>query len=73
MPRRRGNPNWGKPEIGPVAVVPSQFEMLAKKLGLLPDEYAGSKELREWACRNRNERYVPETLLNEWRLEVAED
>jgi hypothetical protein len=73
MARRRGNPNWGKPEVGPAVIVPSQFETLVEKLGLAPEEYASSRELREWTLRNRNERYVPEALLNEWRLDVAED
>jgi len=73
MTRRRGNPNWGKPETGPVVVLPSQFETLVAKLGLSPDEYARSSELREWCRRNRNEHYVPEALLKEWRLDVADE
>ena len=50
--------------------MPSEFEMQAKRLGLTPDKYAGSDQLREWCKQNRNRCYVPEWLLKEWEIAV---
>jgi len=40
---------------------------------LKPDQYAGSKELREWALRNMRSCFVPEELLAAWKLQVEEE
>ena len=38
MAKRRGNPNWGKPEpIGPVVPTVTSFEQIVKDLALPPD------------------------------------
>jgi len=67
--RKRGNPNWGKPpERCPV--VPTEFEMEVKRIGLIKPEYIASTELRRWCERNRNRVYVPEWLLEAWGMEV---
>jgi hypothetical protein len=61
MAKRRGNPNWGKPEpIGPVV----------KEFKLTPDQYVRSTRLREWARRNKNSKYIPEALLEAWGFEI---
>jgi hypothetical protein len=67
--RKRGNPNWGKPMLVET-VVPTAFELQAKKLGLTPSMYATSRELRTWCERNRHRCFVPEWLLTEWHLTV---
>jgi hypothetical protein len=55
MAKRRGNPNWGKPEpIGPIVPVVTSFEMAVKEYKLTPDQYIRSTRLREWARRNKN-------------------
>ena len=55
MAKRRGNPNWGKPEpIGPVVPVVTSFEQAVKEYKLTPDQYLRSTRLREWARRNKN-------------------
>gem|GEM_PF-2953553 len=55
MAKRRGNPNWGKPEpIGPVVPTITSFEMVVKEYKLTPDQYIRSTRLREWARRNKN-------------------
>jgi hypothetical protein len=55
MAKRRGNPNWGKPEpIGPVVPTVTSFEQVVKEFKLTPDQYIRSTRLREWARRNRN-------------------
>jgi hypothetical protein len=50
----------------------SSFEKMAKKLGLTPQEYESSVELKEWARQNVEEKYVPLYLLKMWGL-VDED
>jgi hypothetical protein len=71
MAKRRGNPNWGKPEpIGPVVPVPTSFEQVVKEWKLAPDQYLRSTRLREWARRNKNSKYIPEPLLEAWGFEI---
>ncbi len=67
--KRRGNPNWGKPQVpGPVPVL--EFERVASDFKLRPDQYVASVQLREWARSNRNSKYIPETLLEAWGFEI---
>jgi hypothetical protein len=71
MAKRRGNPNWGKPEpIGPVVPTITSFEMVVKEYKLTPDQYVRSTRLREWARRNKNSKYIPEALLEAWGFEI---
>ena len=71
MAKRRGNPNWGKPEpIGPVAPTVTSFEQIVKEFKLTPDQYIRSTRLREWARRNKNSKYIPEALLEAWGFEI---
>jgi hypothetical protein len=68
---RRGNPNWGKPP-SPVPVLATEFEMQVDWLGLAKSQYLASAQLKHWCERNRNRCYVPEWLLEAWRLTVKE-
>jgi len=71
MAKRRGNPNWGKPEpIGPVVPTITSFEQVVKEYKLTPDQYVRSSRLREWARRNKNSKYIPEALLEAWGFEI---
>src|SRR5947209_19264333 len=71
MAKRRGNPNWGKPEpIGPVIPIVTSFEQAVKEFKLTPDQYLRSTRLREWARRNKNSKYIPEPLLEAWGFEI---
>jgi hypothetical protein len=71
MAKRRGNPNWGKPEpIGPVTPVITEFEQVVHEYKLSPDQYLRSTRLREWARRNKNSKYIPEPLLEAWGFEI---
>ena len=67
--RRRGNPNWGQPPQ-PLPALPTEFEILVKRLGLTKLEYAFSAELKRWCEHNRNRVYVPEWLLEAWGIQV---
>ena len=74
MARKRGNPNWGKPEVNnfPYAGA-SSFEEVVKKLRLSPTEYEGSMQLQDWARKNKDQKYVPLNLLQAWGVEVKGD
>jgi hypothetical protein len=72
LAKRRGNPNWGKPEpLGP-AVTPTVtgFAQIVREFNLQPDQYMTSTRLREWARQNKNSKFVPEPLLKAWGVEV---
>ncbi len=66
---RRGNPNWGLPPQ-PLRALPTEFEILVKRLGLTKLEYVSSAELKRWCEHNRNRVYVPEWLLETWGIQV---
>jgi hypothetical protein len=68
MPKRRGNPNWGKPDpIGPVIPTITEFHRVTREFRLQPDQYIRSTRLREWA---KNSRFIPEHLLEAWGFEI---
>jgi len=68
-PRKRGNPNWGKPGQA-IPAAATEFEVQVRQLGLSKEAYADSMELHRWCERNRNRCYVPEWLLAEWGIDV---
>jgi hypothetical protein len=67
--RRRGNPNWCQPPQR-VPIIPTEFEVQVKRIGLTKPEYIASAELKHWCERNRNRVYVPEWLLEAWGMQV---
>jgi hypothetical protein len=69
MATRRGNPNWGKPEIFVPPII-TEFERVTRELNLQPDQYMRSTHLREWARRNKNSTFIPESLLQAWGFET---
>jgi hypothetical protein len=74
MKKKRGNPNWGKPVVQPAAdVQPNSFEQIVRKLGLSPDQYLASVQLKEWVRKNKDQKYVPSDLLKAWNFEAASD
>jgi hypothetical protein len=44
--------------------------MRVRQLQLTPGMYLSSRALRAWCEQNRNRRYVPEWLLEEWGITV---
>lgn len=64
---RAGNPNWGK-DVPTEEPTKTMFELEVEKLGLAPDQYIFSEELRVWAASHRNTRYIPEPLLKAWGM-----
>src|SRR5208282_1564224 len=49
MAKRRGNPNWGKPEpIGPVTPSITEFEQVVHEYKLSPDQYLRSRVERKY-------------------------
>jgi len=73
MSKRRGNPNWGKPEPKMLGVPVTSFDELVKSLGLLPVEYVNSGPLREWVAKNKDHKYVPPNLLEAWGLKARSE
>lgn len=55
---------------GPVVPVLTEFEKTADEYELTPDQYLQSSELREWARRNPNSKFIPEALLKSWGFEI---
>jgi hypothetical protein len=51
----------------------STFEHVVRRLGLLPSEYASSRELKEWVRRNKDHKYVPLQLLEAWGFDVDDE
>jgi hypothetical protein len=71
MKKKRGNPNWGKPGSSYLSVLsPTSFEGVAKTLGLSPEDFEGSILLKEWVLQNKNQKYVPQDLLQAWGFTV---
>jgi hypothetical protein len=73
MTKKRVNRNWNEREpmlpVNP-ATASTAFERVVLEFKLQPDEYVRSAELREWAHRNKDSRYVPEQLLKAWNFRV---
>ncbi len=67
--RKRGNPSWGCSFL-PAPALPTEFELRVRQLRLTGEMYTSSVELHSWCERNRNRRYVPEWLLQEWDITV---
>ena len=67
--KKRGNPNWGKPELNTIPYAgASSFEEVVKNLS--PMEYESSIQPKDWVRKNKDHKYVPLTLLQAWGLEV---
>ena len=71
--RRRGNPDWGSGSMAPPPILPTEFDMHARRLHLRPEDYVGSAELHDWCKQNRNRCYIPEWLLDAWDIAVDPD
>jgi len=71
MARHGGN--LSSPRSGATNALPlseSSFERVVISLKLSPEEYAGSRELREWVLQNKDHKYVPPELLKAFGLQV---
>lgn len=68
--KRRGNPNWGKPESASSGPTITEFEKIVDEYKLAPDQYLQSSQLRDWARRNKNSKFIPEVLLKAWGFEI---
>jgi len=60
MAKRRGNPNWGKPEpIGPVVPTVTSFEQVVKEFKLTPDQYNPLHPPARVGTTQQNSKYIP--------------
>jgi hypothetical protein len=48
----------------------TEFELQVRRLGLDERTCAKSKELRKWCERNKDRCYIPEWLLQRWKMTV---
>jgi len=46
----------------------TSFDQVVAILGISPDQYKDSLPLKEWVLRNKDEKYVPPSLLKHWGL-----
>jgi len=44
----------------------SAFELETQRLGLSPDDFVSSAHLKEWARKNKDQKFVPTDLLQAW-------
>jgi hypothetical protein len=68
------NPRWAQGCGGDHAYVPppqSEFEEVAARLSLSPEQYADSAQLRTWVKQNCRRKIVPEGLLTLWGLSAV--
>jgi len=69
--KRYGDRNWGPKGVAPIAHKgTSSFEEIVENLGLSPEQYASSDQLKEWARINSRQKYAPIDLLKTWGFEV---
>ena len=67
--KRRGNPNWGKPESGPVIPVVTEFEKTVIEYTYARSVFAIMRAT-EWGQRNKNSKFIPEPLLKASAFEI---
>ena len=70
MALRSDKPWSGKPTTPPPNM-PSEFEMVARELGLTEQHYADSRQLRVWCKENCHRCYIPEWLLKRWGIVMS--
>jgi hypothetical protein len=49
---------------------PTSFEHVVAGLRLSPEQYTDSAALKDWVLNNKNQKYVPLTLLAAWGFTV---
>jgi hypothetical protein len=67
--RNKVNSNWGKAG-GDIPKTPTSFEEMVRLLKLSETEYKSSIQLKKWAQKNKDSKYVPQDLLEAWDIEV---
>jgi hypothetical protein len=55
---------------GDIPKTPTSFEEMVRLLKLSEKDYRSSIPLRKWAQKNKDSKYVPQDLLEEWGIEV---
>ena len=68
MPSTSKQRSWVVGEAPPVRSGLSDFERVAARLKLSPEQYESSDQLRQWVEKNWQQKFVPEWLLKLWGL-----
>jgi hypothetical protein len=53
MAKRRGDPNWGKPEVVVIPTI-TEFQQVTLEFNLQPDQFIRSTRFRAWTRHNKN-------------------
>ena len=62
---------WTRPYLCDItSAQPSSFELIARELRLTPAQYESSAALKEWVRKNKNQKYGPPDLLEQWGMTV---
>lgn len=69
--KRRGNPSFGRPLPPSQRIQDSSFDKIVARLELQPDQYAASAELRSWVERNATKKFVPESVLELYQIDLG--
>ena len=74
MTKKRGNPDWGKPDLNSARDNgPTSFDEIVRELHLSPADYQHSTQLKAWVQKKKDRKYVPSDLLRAWDFEVKGD
>jgi len=72
--KKRGNPDWGKPDLYTARNNgPTSFDEIVRELHLSPADCQHSTQLKAWVQKNKDQKYVPSDLLRAWNFEVEGD
>ncbi len=67
MPKRDQN-SVGRRSPDALAANASLFDAVVQALGLAPEDFLGSAQLKAWVRQNKDDKYVPPELLKAWCL-----
>ncbi len=71
MTRYLRNSNWASGRPTPIPLCgPTGFEEEVQRLGLNERTCETSGELKQWCERNKDRRYIPESLFKRWGMSV---
>jgi hypothetical protein len=67
MPKKNQN-SVGRQSPDALAANASSFDAVVQALGLAPEDFLGSAQLKAWVRQNKDHKYVPSEVLKTWGL-----
>lgn len=65
--------NCPSPYAVPLTWKPTQIEQQLERLGLTEEQCVNSDAVRKWCSAHKNSRYVPESVLKHFDLQLSHD